>query len=135
MNDPCAKRANQHIKTAKWLNYDQETGEYLDTPVQQYGEPAIGKLLGLFAQGRYLITRALRWETKRPKNAEPKINSGLSWLDRLKQLTQVGEPTEAEIAALPDDTAYAWEKLSGEVHPPPWSSVNNCTTINYSSSS
>ena len=69
----------------------------------------------------------MRWEIKRPKKAEPEINYGSSWLDRLKQLTQAQEATAAEIAALPDDTAYAWEKLSGEVHPPPWSSVNNCT--------
>ena len=71
--------------------------------------------------------RALRWEIKRPKKTEPEIISDSSWLVRLKQLTQVREPTEAEIAALPDDTAYAWKKLSGEVHPPPWSSANNCT--------
>ncbi|MAO13477.1 hypothetical protein [Marinobacter sp.] len=127
MNDTRAKRADQPIKTAKWLEFDQETGEYLDSPVNQYGEPAKGKLFGLFAQGRYWITRTLRWEIKRPKKAEPLINPGSSWRDRLKQLTQVREPTEAEIAALPDDTAYAWERLSGEVHPPPWSSVNNCT--------
>lgn len=127
MNRPCAKRADQPIKTAKWREFDQETGEYLDSPVNQYGEPAKGKLFGLFAQGRYLITRTLRWEVKRPKKAGPEINPGSSWLDRLKQLTQVSTPTEAEIAALPDDTAYTWEKLSSEVHPPPWSSVNNCT--------
>ncbi|WP_417532238.1 replication endonuclease [Marinobacter lipolyticus] len=127
MNGPCAKRADQPIKTAKWLEFDQETGEYLDSPVNQYGEPAKGKLFGLFAQGRYWITRTLRWEIKRPEKAEPEINPGSSWLDRLKQLTQVRKPTEAQVAALPDDTAYAWEKLSGEVHPPPWSSVNNCT--------
>ncbi len=127
MNGPCAKRADQPIKTAKWLEFDQETGEYLDSPVNQYGEPAKGKLFGLLAQGRYWITRTLRWEIKRPKKAEPLINPGSPWRDRLKQLTQVREPTEAEIAALPDDTAYAWERLSGEVHPPPWSSVNNCT--------
>ncbi|WP_245000337.1 replication endonuclease [Marinobacter daepoensis] len=129
MNGPCAKRADQPIRTAKWLEFDLETGEYLDSPVNQYGEPAKGKLFGLFAQGRYLITRTLRWEVKRPKKAEPEVNPGSSWPDRLKQLTQVREPTEAEIAALPDDTAYAWEKLSGEVHPPPWSSVNNCTSL------
>jgi hypothetical protein len=30
-----------------------------------------------------------------------------------------------------DDTAYTWEKLSAgiQIHPPPWSSVNNCTTV------
>ena len=129
MNGPCAKRADQPIKTAKWLEFDQETGEYLDSPVNRYGEPAKGKLFGLFAHGRYWATRIFRWEIKRPKKAEPEINPGSSWLDRLKQLTQVREATEAEIAALPDDIAYAWEKLSGEVHPPPWSSVNNCTAV------
>lgn len=128
MNGPCARRADQPIKAAKWLEFDQETGEYLDSPVNQYGEPAKGKLFGLFAQGRYWITRTLRWEIKRPKKAEPEIHPGSSWLDRLKQLTQIREPTEAEITALPDDTAYAWEKLNGEVHPPPWSSVNNYTS-------
>jgi hypothetical protein len=127
MNGPCARRADQPIKTAKWLEFDQETGEYLDSPVNQYGEPSKGKLFGLFARGRYWITRTLRWEIKRPKKVEPEINPGSSWLDRLKQLTQVRQAPEAEIAALPDDTAYAWEKLNGEVHPPPWSSVNNCT--------
>ncbi|MBL3556873.1 MULTISPECIES: replication endonuclease [Marinobacter] len=127
MNGPSAKRADQPIKTAKWLEFDQETGECLDSPVNQYGEPAKGKLFGIYAQGQYWITRALRWEIKRPKKAEPKVSSDRSWLERLKQLTQFREATEAEIAALPDDTAYTWEKLSAEVHPPPWSSVNNCT--------
>ncbi len=75
------------------------------------------------------MTRAFRWEIKRPNKAARKSVSDDQWLDRLKQLTQVGEATEAEIAALPDDTAYAWEKLNGEVHPPPWSSVNNCTVV------
>lgn len=127
MNGPCAKRADQPIKTAKWLEVDEETGEYLDCPINQYGEPSKGKLFGLFAQGRYWLTRAFRWEIKRPKKAEQRALSDDSWLDRLKHLTQVRDVTEAEIAALPDDTAYAWEKLNGEVHLPPWSSVNNCT--------
>lgn len=35
----------------------------------------------------------------------------------------------AEIAALPDDTAYAGEKMSGKAHLSPWSSVNNCTVL------
>ena len=46
MNGPCSKRADQPIKTAKWLEFDQETGEYLDSPVNQYGEPTKGKLFG-----------------------------------------------------------------------------------------
>jgi hypothetical protein len=71
----------------------------------------------------------LRWQIKRPKKTEPELNPGSSSVDRINQLTQIREPAEAEIAALPDDTACAWEKLSGEVHPPPWSSVNNCTAI------
>jgi len=124
---PSLSKEKPSIKTANWLEFDQGTGEYLDNPVNQYGEPAKGKLFGLFAQGRYWTKRTLRWEIKRPKKAEHEIIPGSSWLDRLKQLTQVREPTEAGIDALPDDTAYAWEKLSGEVHPPPWSSVNNCT--------
>lgn len=55
-----AKLADQPIRTAKWLEFDQETGESLNKPVNQYGEPAKGKLFGLFAQGRYLITQPLR---------------------------------------------------------------------------
>ncbi|MBW4933231.1 replication endonuclease [Marinobacter sp. F4206] len=128
MNGPCAKRADQPIKTAKWLEFDQETGKYLDDPVNQYGEPAKGKLFGIYARGQYWITRALRWEIKRPKKAEPQIGSDGSWLDRLKKLTQLREATQAEIDALPDDTAFNWEKQNAEVHPPPWSSVNNYTS-------
>lgn len=97
-------------------------------PVNQYGEPSKGKLFGLFAEGRYWLTRALRWEVERPIQPEPELHSDSSWLDRLKQLTHYPPATEAEIVKLPDDTAYAWEKLSGEVHPPPWSSVNTCTS-------
>lgn len=127
MNGPCARRSDQPIKTAKWLEFDQKTGECLDSPVNQYGELARGKLFGIYAQGQYWITRALRWEIKRPKKVEPKVNADRSWLERLKQLTQFREATAAEIATLPDDTAYTWEKLSAEVLPPPWCSVNNCT--------
>jgi hypothetical protein len=50
-----------------------------------------------------------------------------AWLERLSRLTQIREVTQAEIDALPADTAYTWEKLNSEIHPPPWSSVNNCT--------
>ncbi|MBN7769034.1 hypothetical protein KUV44_01065 [Marinobacter daepoensis] len=131
------KRLIHHVFKFAWFEEHQIqengwgliriTGEYLDSPVNQYGEPAKGKLFGPFDQGRYGIARTLRWEIKRLKKAEPEINPGSSWLDRLKQLTQVRIPSEAEIAALPDDPAYVWEKLSGEAHPPPWSSVNNCT--------
>ena len=118
MNGPCAKRADQLIKTAECLEFYRETGEYLDGTVNQHGEPAKGKPFGMLAHDWYWITRTLRWEIKRPKKAESEINPGSSWLDRLKQLTQVREPTETEIAALPDDVAYEWEKLSGEVQAP-----------------
>ena len=103
-----------------------ETGEYLNCPVNQYGEPSKGKLFGLFADGRYWLTRALRWEVKRPKRPEPDLHADSSWLNRLKQLTQVRPVTEEENAALPDETAYAWERLSGEVHPP-LGVLSNCT--------
>lgn len=128
MNGPCAKRAEQPIKTAKWLEFDTETGEYLDCPVNKYGEPSNGKLFGLFAEGRYWLTRAIRWEVKRPKQPEPKLHSNGSWLNRLQQLTKIRKIIEAEIGALPADTAYTREKLNGDVLPPRWSFVNNCTT-------
>ncbi|MGK0525192.1 MAG: hypothetical protein ACI92N_002838 [Pseudomonadales bacterium] len=128
MYGPCAKRADHPIKVAKWLEFDQDTGEYLDCPVNQYGEPSKGKLFGLYARGRYWITRALRWEVKRPQRTkELACTSNGSWLERVNRLTQVREVTQAEIDTLPDDTAYAWEKLNSENFPPPWSSVNNCT--------
>lgn len=128
MHGPCAKRADQPIKAAKWLEFDQETGEYLDAPVNQYGEPSKGKLFGLYASGRYWITRVFRWEVKRPQQAKTLASdTNDSWLERLRRLSQVREATKAEIDALPDDIAYAWEKLHSETHPPPWSSVNNCT--------
>jgi len=127
MHGPCAKRADQPIKAAKWLEFDQDTGEYLDAPVNQYGEPSKGKLFGLYACGRYWITRVFRWEVKRPQQAKALgSDANDSWLERLKRLSQVREATKAEIDAFPDDTAYAWEKLHSEIHPPPWSSVNNC---------
>ncbi len=110
------------------LEVDQGTGEYLDCPVNQYGEPSKGKLFGLYAQGRYWLTRCFRWEVKRPD--EPTSiteNTKESWLDRLSRLAQVRAVTRTEIDALPADTAYTWEKLNSEAHPPPWSSVNNCT--------
>jgi len=72
----------------------------------------------------------LGWEIKRPKKAERELNPGSSSVDRINQLTQIRKLAETEIAALPDDIAYAWEKLSGEVHSPPWGSVNNCTVDN-----
>jgi len=128
MYGPCAKRADHPIKVAKWLEFDQDTGEYLDCPVNQYGESSKGKLFGLYAQGRYWITRALRWEVKRPQRTkELTCTSKDSWLERVNRLTQVREVTQVKIDALPDDTAYAWEKLNCESSPPPWSSVNNCT--------
>ncbi|WP_168215600.1 replication endonuclease [Marinobacter confluentis] len=128
MNGPCAKRKDQPIKTAKWLEFDQDTGECLDCPVNQYGEPSKGKLFGLCSGGRYVLTRYFRWEVKRPNRARDLHDqSNTAWLERLAQLTQIREVTQAEIDALPADTAYAWEKLNNEVHPPPWSSVNNCT--------
>ncbi|WP_273427145.1 replication endonuclease [Marinobacter sp.] len=130
MHGPCAKRVDHPIKAAKWIEFDQDTGEYLDCPVNQYGEPSKGKLFGLLARGRYWITRVFRWEVKRPQQAKT-LNSIVdgSWLDRLKRLTQVPTASQADIDALPDDTAYTWEKLNSEIHPPPWSSVNNCTSI------
>ena len=73
MSGPCAKRADQPIKTAKWVEFDQATGEYLDDPENQYGEPAKGKLFGIYARGKYWITRALRREIKRPKKAELRV--------------------------------------------------------------
>ena len=118
MNGPCAKRTDQPIKTAKWLEVDEETGEYFDCPVNQYGEPSKGKLFGLFAQGRYWLTRGLRWEVKRSKTENSSRASGVDWLNSLARLTSVREANEAEIRALPDDTAYTWEKLNAEVCPP-----------------
>lgn len=128
MNGPCAKRVDQPIKTAKWLEYDQDTGEYLDCPVNQYGEPSKGKLFGLYARGQYWLTRFFRWEVQRPTyTRELHDPSSSAWLERLSRLTQIREASQAEIDALPADTAYAWEKLNSQIHPPPWSSVNNCT--------
>ncbi|WP_166263869.1 hypothetical protein [Marinobacter caseinilyticus] len=115
MSGPCAKRTDQPIKTAKWLEVDEETGEYLDCPVNQYGEPSKGKLFGLFAQGRYWLTRVFRWEVKRPKKENSSVTTGVEWLNNLARLTNVREATEAEIAALPDDTAYTWEKRNAEI--------------------
>jgi len=128
MNGPCAKRVDQPIKTAKWLEYDQDTGECLDCPVNQYGEPSKGKLFGLYANEQYWLTRLFRWEVQRPTHTrELHDPSSIAWLERLSHLTQIRAVTQAEIDALPADTAYAWEKLNSEMHPPPWSSVNNCT--------
>ena len=118
MNGPCAKRRDQPIKAAKWLEFDQETGEYLDCHVNQYGEPSKGKLFGLLAQGRYWLARTLRWDVKRSKNENSSQASGVDWLNSLARLTNVREATEAEIAALPDHTAYIWEKLNAAVCPP-----------------
>ncbi len=130
MNGPCSKRVDQPIKTAKWLEFDQETGEYLDCPVNQYGEPSKGKLFGLHAHGRYWLTRFFRWEVQRPnRTRELHDASNNVWLERLSRLTRIREVTQAEIDTLPADTAYTWEKLNSQIHPPPWSSVNNYTRV------
>lgn len=117
MNGPSTRRADQPIKTSRWLEFDQITGEYLDCPLNQYGEPASGKLFGLSAQGRYWLTRPYRWEVTRRKEVAPQTISKDTWLDRLNQLTQIRFVTETEIAALPEDTAYTWEKMCGDVRP------------------
>jgi len=74
--------------------------------------------------------RALRWEVKRPQRAkELASTSNDFWLERANRLTQVREVTQAEIDALPGDTAYAWEILNGQSYLPPWNSVNNFTPL------
>lgn len=114
MAGPCAKRTEHPIKAARWIEFDSATGEYIDSPVNQYGENSAGKLFGLFAQGRYWITRFYHWEIQEPirkKLPVPKYTEE-DWKANLQRLMDYQEPTEQEFSDLPADTAFAWERMT-----------------------
>lgn len=109
---PCAKRDEHPIKSARWIEFDTVTGEYIDSPVNEYGEDADGTLFGIQAKGRYFVTRLHRWEINLPKRAKAQLLSITteSWHTNLNRLTSYREASGDEVNALPADAAYAWEK-------------------------
>jgi len=121
MGGPCAKRAKMPIRAAYWIEFDPDTGEYLDSPKDQYGDDSPGKLFGIQAYGTYWITRHHRWEISAPNRPERKaLTPPVADLsDPACHLLAYQEPSQEAVDALPATTAYSWEvMIFGGASPP-----------------
>ena len=116
----------QALQIARLHDVDVETGECISPVYNRYGEPAIGRIVGLIGQGVAAITRIWRWTIQKVNHTKERIRSA---------------PAEG-FALVPDGivhkkqgvrSAFAEAALSAylAVGGPPrgrsWSSVNNCT--------
>lgn len=54
-------RSDHKIKLSKWLEFDSETGEFIDCPVDRYGESASSRVFGVESEGVNYVTRLYRW--------------------------------------------------------------------------
>jgi predicted heme/steroid binding protein len=50
---------------AAWLEFDVGTGEFLDCPVNKYGEGKAGCVFGVVSAGVYVVSRVWRWAVGR----------------------------------------------------------------------
>ncbi|WP_353408008.1 replication endonuclease [Pseudoteredinibacter isoporae] len=67
MGGPMGERANVPLRAARWLETNEETGEFLDCPVNRYGEDSKGCVFGLecMKTGKFILSRFYRWSIDR----------------------------------------------------------------------
>jgi len=68
----------QSIQLAKWHEFDPDTGEMFDPPVNKYGEPTPGKVYGVTCDDFIVLTRPYRWQISRMESANLKPDFDLS---------------------------------------------------------
>jgi len=54
-------RSEHVVKLAKWVEFNLHTGEFIDSPVNRYGESSAGRVFGVICAGVAVVTRLWRW--------------------------------------------------------------------------
>lgn len=64
---PFVLRDEQPVRAAYWLEHDQDTGEEIDSPYNQYGEITPGRIFGVEAvfEEKFFLTRFFSWTIQR----------------------------------------------------------------------
>jgi len=58
-------RSKHVVKLAKWVEFDLHTGEFIDSPMNRYGESSAGRVFGVMCAGVAVVTRLWRWKIGR----------------------------------------------------------------------
>lgn len=79
MGGPTARRDDQPVRLATWIEFDPNTGEQLDPERTKYGDTAKGRVFGVLHNGIYYLTRPHRWviSFRSPGAALPSDAAGL----------------------------------------------------------
>lgn len=116
---------DQALQIARLNEVDPDTGECLTAVHNRYGEPAVGRIVGLIGYGQAVITRVWTWTTERLADAVKSIKTkpvkGFALMPGL-----VGDKPRGVRSAFAEAALSAFLVVGG---PPArsWSSVNNCT--------
>jgi len=67
---------NQSVKLIKCQKIDFETGEIFDTLLNRYGEPTVGRILGVVCEELAALARRHQWSISKKRNDQCKAIFG-----------------------------------------------------------
>jgi len=101
MGGPLVGREAQPVRPAKWVEFDPETGAFIDPVKTCYGDENPGQVFGVIHNGIYHLTRFYRWTVERIQEVSEKVIETVSMDDWAEWcgLTQSVDPPGFDLAA------------------------------------